>query len=137
MGSLLDEAAYNDRMLVLPDGNVLLSTLKQSTLGSSRQQKARRPLAWASDGKQDHHSINGSNTYTLTGTQFNGLSEGASYGDDAEMSSNYPIIKLTNSSGTVKYARTFNWTPAVATGSALGDHTIYNATQDWDRVSTR
>ena len=33
------------------------------------------------------------NHYTLTGTQLNGLSAGASYGDDAEMDTNYPIIE--------------------------------------------
>src|SRR5262249_54365990 len=41
------------------------------------------------------------NNYTLTGTQLNGLSQGASYGDDAEMDTNYPIIELVNGAGTV------------------------------------
>src|SRR5262249_10360745 len=55
---------------------------------------------------------------TLTGTQLNGQSEGASYGDDAEMSSNYPIVYLTDGSGNVFYARTSNWsTTGVQTGS--------------------
>ena len=36
----------------------------------------------------------GSGVFTLTGTQLNGVSEGASYGDDAEMSSNYPIVRF-------------------------------------------
>ena len=62
-------------------------------------------------------AFNGGITYTLTGTQLNGMSEGASYGDDAEMSSNYPIVRLTSSSGTVYYARTFNWS---ATGVQTG-----------------
>src|SRR5262249_33106664 len=54
-------------------------------------------------------------TYTLTGTQLNGLSEGAAYGDDVEMSSNYPIVELTSGGGAVSFARTFNWPAAVAT----------------------
>src|SRR5262249_50661730 len=55
---------------------------------------------------------------TLTGTQLNGISEGASFGDDAEMSTNFPIVQLTNdATGQAFYARTFNWTPGVATGS--------------------
>jgi hypothetical protein len=45
------------------------------------------------------------------------LSIGASYGDDAEMDTNYPIIRITNSGGTVKYGKSFNWTPGVATGN--------------------
>ncbi len=52
----------------------------------------------------------GNGSFTLTGTQLNGISEGAAYGDDAQMSTNYPIVELKNSkNGTVTYARTFDW----------------------------
>ena len=55
-------------------------------------------------------SLNGDGTYTLTGTGLNGISEGASYGDDNEMASNYPIVELTNeSTGQTSFARTSNW----------------------------
>ena len=58
------------------------------------------------------------NNYTLTGTQLNGLSAGASYGDDAEMDTNYPIIEFKSTAGQVYFARTFNWSSTgVATGS--------------------
>ncbi len=58
-------------------------------------------------------------TYLLTGTQLNGISEGASYGDDAEMSTNYPIVTLTAKNGTVYYARTYDWSDtSVQTGQA-------------------
>ena len=30
------------------------------------------------------------------------------------MSTNYPIVRLTNAAGAVTYATTFNWTPGVA-----------------------
>ncbi len=49
----------------------------------------------------------------------NGQSAGASYGDDDQMDSNYPIVHMTNSSGNVFYARTTNWSnTGVAGGSA-------------------
>ncbi|NOU08308.1 MAG: M48 family metalloprotease, partial [Hyphomicrobiaceae bacterium] len=35
--------------------------------------------------------------------------EGAAYGDDWQMSTNYPLVRLTSGGGTVYYARTFNW----------------------------
>ena len=58
------------------------------------------------------------NLVTLTGTQFNGISEGSTYGDDIEMSSNYPIVMLTDLNGNSFYVRTFNWSSTgVATGS--------------------
>jgi hypothetical protein len=62
---------------------------------------------------------NSDGTYTLSGTQLNGLDEGSSYGDDFENSTNYPLVSLTDSNGTVRYARTFHWSATgVATGSA-------------------
>ena len=46
---------------------------------------------------------------TANSSQLNGMSEGSSYGDDAEMQSNYPIVRLTGTTGTnsgkVYYAR--------------------------------
>jgi hypothetical protein len=59
------------------------------------------------------------NTYIITGTQFNGLSQACSYGDDAQMATNYPIVRVTNTTtGAVTYLRTFNHsTMAVATGT--------------------
>ncbi len=56
-------------------------------------------------------------TYKVTGTLFNGISEGAYYGDDAQMSTNFPIVRLKK--GTrIFYARSFNWNrTGVMTGS--------------------
>jgi hypothetical protein len=109
----LNQAAFLSRMLVLPNGDVLMTT------------SARQFWEYTPDGAPQNSwrptvsniVYNGNLTYTITGTQLNGLSEGASYGDDAEMSSNYPIVRLASSGGTVFYARTFNWTPSVATGA--------------------
>jgi hypothetical protein len=66
------------------------------------------PLA---DGKPTVQSIrkNSDGSYHLTGVKLCGISAGAAYGDDWEMDSNYPIVRLTNSGGNVYYARTFNW----------------------------
>jgi len=47
-------------------------------------------------------------SYLLTGSLLTGISEGAAYGDDAQMSTNYPIVSLTQGSN-VYYARTYNW----------------------------
>ena len=86
----LNQAAFLNRMLVLPNGDILMTT------------SARQLWEYTPDGAPQNtwrptvSSIvyNGNLTYTLTGTQLNGLSEGASYGDDAEMSSDYPIVRL-------------------------------------------
>ena len=46
-------------------------------------------------------------TYKISGTQFNGVSQGSSFGDEFDSHSNYPLLRITNnSSGHVFYART-------------------------------
>jgi hypothetical protein len=59
--------------------------------------------------------------YKISGTQFNGLSQACSYGDDAQMATNYPLVRITRvRDGAVSYLRTFNHsTMAVATGGAI------------------
>ncbi len=114
--SELNSAAFTKRMLVLPNGDVLLSN--GSTTQWEYTPSGAPQASWAPTITSITANNNYANTYTLTGTQLNGISEGAAYGDDAEMSSNYPIVRLTSSSGVVTYARTFNWSSAdVATGS--------------------
>ena len=60
----------------------------------------------------------GNATFVLTGTQLTGISEGALYGDDNEMASNYPIVQLTDAGGNITYARSYDWS---STGVAQGN----------------
>jgi uncharacterized repeat protein (TIGR01451 family) len=109
--NLSGTSAYVTRMLMLPSGQVLFAP-------SSSQLYVYTPSGSpVSAGIPTVSSVapSGSN-YTLTGTALNGISAGASYGDDAEMDTNYPIIELKNAGGTVYFARTFNWGRGVATG---------------------
>jgi hypothetical protein len=57
-------------------------------------------------------------TYTISGTQFNGLSQGAAFGDDAQSATNYPLVLIENcKSGHKFFARTHDFsTMGVATG---------------------
>ncbi|MGA8027066.1 MAG: hypothetical protein WB992_07960, partial [Bryobacteraceae bacterium] len=47
-------------------------------------------------------------TYILTGTRLNGMTQGAYYGDDEQMATNYPLVQITDSTGAVSYCRTHN-----------------------------
>ena len=60
-------------------------------------------------------------TYTITGTQFNGLSQAVGFGDDYQGATNYPLVRIIDkSTGHVFYCRTHHHsTMAVATGSAV------------------
>src|SRR5439155_4489157 len=65
-------------------------------------------------------SQNSDGSYHLTGTGLNGIYAGAAFGDDAQMDSNYPLVRLTDGNGNVYYARTYNWSSTgVKTGCKL------------------
>ena len=115
-GGIIDTTGndYTFAMLVLPTGQIMV------TNGSGRvalytPDKAPRPT-W----KPTITAVKdiGDGSFVLTGTQLNGLNEGAAYGDDNQMSSNYPLVRLTDrSNGNVLYAKTFDWSlTGVATG---------------------
>ena len=105
--------SYECRMLMLPDGRVAFTD-------GSAQLFVYTPDSGPNAAWKPTISgiVPNGNNYTLTGTQLNGISAGTSYGDDANMDSNYPIIELINASGTVYFARTFNWS---STGVATGN----------------
>ena len=58
--------------------------------------------------------------HDISGTQFNGLSQGNAYGDDRQNSTNFPLVQLTDSAGKIKYLKTFSFsTMGVATGASV------------------
>jgi len=59
-------------------------------------------------------------TYTVGGTQLNGITQGAMFGDDAQSATNYPLVLITNNStGHKFYARTHGFsTMSIAPGKA-------------------
>jgi hypothetical protein len=96
---------YYSIFLDLPDGTVLFSRFNRQLYV---YQPDGSPLA---AGKPTIGGITGNSdgSFHLTGTLLNGISEGACYGDDAQMDSNYPLVRLRSTSGNVFYARTYNW----------------------------
>lgn len=124
-GGLTDNiASYQSTMLVLPDGTVLYCHIEQGNLfysGFGSQLYVYHPDgAPLAAGKPTISNVswNGNGSLHVTGTQLNGISEGASYGDDAQMDSNYPLVRLIDGSGNVTYTRTHDWSSTgVSTGS--------------------
>ncbi|HXN34787.1 MAG TPA: kelch repeat-containing protein, partial [Opitutaceae bacterium] len=112
-GFLATWPSYTCRFLALPDGTVLFA---YSTGTLFVYKPSGSPLAAA---KPTITSItqNNDGSYLLTGTLLNGISEGAEYGDDSQMSTNRPLVRLTDAGGNVSYARTYNWS---STGVATG-----------------
>jgi autotransporter-associated beta strand protein len=107
------ESQYT-HMLDLPDGTVLYS---RSTSQLYVYQPDGTSLA-AGQPAISRMIRNIDGTFHIEGVLFNGISEGAAYGDDAQMASNYPLIRLTDAAGNVYYARAFNWS---STGVMTGN----------------
>jgi len=112
--------SFQGRMLVLPTGQILFtdqSATVQIYTSSGTFQSAWQPTITSVAATLNVGSANNS----ISGTQFNGLSQGSMYGDDAQSATNYPLVRIiNNSSRHVFYARTHDHsTMAVATGAAI------------------
>ncbi|MGH9566335.1 MAG: hypothetical protein ACRD4F_15235, partial [Candidatus Angelobacter sp.] len=121
--------SFTGRMLVLPTGQILFTNQAthfsifgngpasvQVYTAAGVPQVEWKPVITSLPGTL----VLGSYNNLISGRQFNGLSQGASYGDDAQMATNYPLVRITNNAtGHVRYVKTHNHsTMAVATGSA-------------------
>ena len=107
-------------MLVLPTGQVLFTNgtkTVQLYTSSGTYEAAWQPTITSVASTLTAGSTNN----VIKGTQFNGLSQGAMYGDDAQMASNYPIVRIVNqATRDVYYCRTHNHsTMGVATGATI------------------
>lgn len=110
--------SYVGNLLVLPNGQVMFTDFSRDveiyTPSNNVPNDAWRPTitTWPS-------GVFTGQTYSIAGTQFNGLSHGSAYGDDSTNNTNYPLVRITNNAtGHVRYCKTHDHsTMAVATGS--------------------
>ncbi len=77
--------------------------------------------SWAPAVTSSPSSVTRGTSYQISGTQFNGLNQGAAYGDEFDTHTNYPLVRITNNAtGHVFYERTHDHSSmGVATGSAI------------------
>ncbi|MGB8771647.1 MAG: hypothetical protein WCC92_18690 [Candidatus Korobacteraceae bacterium] len=100
-----NNSSWYGRMLVLPTGQVLYTDGSQDVEIYTPSGSANPN--WAPTVSLFTASLQRGTSVLLYGTKFNGLSQANAYGDDAQMATNYPIVKLTNESTRhVIYART-------------------------------
>lgn len=100
-------------LFVLPTGEVIVNGSQLYTSSGTYDP------AWAPNITNFPSALTRGSTYKISGTQFNGLSQAAAFGDEFETATNYPLVRITNSAtGHVFYARTHDHsTMAVATGN--------------------
>jgi len=117
--SAQNDTSYQTRMLALPNGQVLYND------GSDQMevytQGGTPKTAWEpSITSLSATTLAPGGTYSLSGKQLAGLDQGAAYGDDVQDNTNFPLVRITNSStGVVTYARTSDWSSvSVAPGTS-------------------
>jgi hypothetical protein len=109
-------ASFQGHLLVLPNGQIMYTDY--STDVEFLTSAGTFNSAWQPTISSSPSSVASGGTYSISGTQFNGLSQGGAYGDDFQDATNYPLVQIVNNStGHVFYSKTHNHsTMGVATG---------------------
>jgi hypothetical protein len=112
-------------MLLLPTGQMLLSAQTSTLFLYTPDPATSAPLdAWRPAKISVPSDMYLGYSYTVSGTQLNGLSQAVCYGASAGMATNYPIVQLTRN-GQVAYARSHDFSMmGVATGTTVQSCTI-------------
>jgi hypothetical protein len=114
--STTPDFVYN--FLVLPNGQILMTD--GSDTAEVYTPTGSPDPAWAPSISSVPTTLSLGTSYQLNGTQLNGLSGGAAYGDDEQGATNYPLVRIVNNgTGHVFYAATSNFsTMSIAPGQA-------------------
>jgi hypothetical protein len=110
-------SSFFGNMLVLPTGQILLTDFSNDIEIYSPDAAAPRlsPVI-----TQAPSVIARGASFVVTGRRFNGMSQGAAYGDDVQAATNYPIVRITNlATGHVFYSRTHDHSSMAVASSAI------------------
>jgi len=98
------DGSFYGNMLVLPTGQILLTDFSNDIELYTSASGPRRE--WAPVVAYVPNSLRAGRSYQAFGFRFNGLSQGAFYGDDAQAATNFPLVRITNlATGHVRYSR--------------------------------
>ena len=112
--------SWQTRTLILPSGQIMYLVADGMTRDVELLSSTGRPdPSWAPRIRSVPATLTRGATFQISGIQFNGLSAGSDYGDDAMAATNYPIVRITNvATRHVFYCRTHDHsTMAIATGN--------------------
>jgi len=120
---LTSSPTYNCRVLLPPTGQAMLSATSDT---SAYDLQIYTPTggpqaAWRPHITDVERHLHRAHSYRLCARQLNGLSQARAHGDDQQMATNYPLVRLRGRSpGGDRYCRTFDHsTMGVATGNAI------------------
>jgi hypothetical protein len=114
------DSSYVGNMVVLPTGQVLFTDFSSDVeiyTPSGAACAGCAPTIKSVATTLTH----GSKNNQVAGTQFNGLTQGAYYGDDNQSDTNFPLVRITDSASRVVYCKTHGWKGGVAMGTAVSN----------------
>lgn len=99
---------WTARFLLLPTGQIMLSTQQaQVYIYTPDPAEGSYQAAWQPSITSFPSTLIIEHSYLLNGQGLNGLSQANSYGDDAQMATNYPIVQITDTvTNAVYYLKT-------------------------------
>ncbi len=124
------DTSYFGNMLVLPTGQILFTDFSDDveiyTPTPGYPRNAQPVLLFT------QIFLKRGQSYQAFGIGFNGVSQGAAYGDDVQGATNYPLVRLTNLiNGHVQYTRTHDHSSmAVASPQIVSTHFDVSASQE-------
>lgn len=89
-----EDSSYYGMMLLLPTGQVMFTDFSSAVeiyTPTGAPQTSWRPTITSVP-----ETLTEGQSYKIYGTQFNGLTQGAAYGDDYQGATNYPLVRITN-----------------------------------------
>ena len=99
-----NDSSYYGNMMVLPTGQILFTDF---FFVSVYNPSGTYDPAWAPQIQKAPSAVSPGGSYEISGHLFNGMSQGAAYGDDAQSATNFPLVRITNNAtGHVFYSRT-------------------------------
>jgi hypothetical protein len=99
-----NESSSQGHLLMLPTGQLLFADTTSDVelfTSTGNQYRDWTPSVLLKSAVMAHGS-----TTVLNGFKFNGATQNNAYGDDFQDATNYPLVRLTNSSGQAYYLRT-------------------------------
>src|SRR5215467_16022058 len=88
-----NDSSYYGNMLVLPTGQILFTDF---FFVSVYNPTGSHNPAWAPRIQSAPARVSPGGSYVISGHLFNGMSQGAAYGDDQQSATNYPLVRITN-----------------------------------------
>jgi hypothetical protein len=129
------DGSFFGNMLVLPTGQILLTDFSDDieiytpaiTQEDKEQQRQIAPVVLFSP-----QLLQTGGSYDIAGIRFNGVTQGAAYGDDEQGATNFPVVRITNlKTSHVSYARTHDHSSmAVASDAVVSTHFDLSKSQE-------